>query len=138
MSRIPAIISKLRSEGLLADIVKTGQVGLVVMLVGASWHQAPGLQLFAAGPNQAVSDDYINRLRLSLSVLEPVATDSFDHLHRPIVDFVSEELAVPLVVVKMHKRYRMPRLQPEGFTRVAELLSEFVSEAGTELMRDRS
>lgn len=122
----------------LADIVKTGQVGLVVMLVGASWHQAPGLQLFTAGPNQSVNDDYLNRLRLSLSSLEPVATDSFDYSQRPIVDFISEELAVPLVVVKMHKRYRMPRLQPDGFRRIAELLDEFINEAGTELLKDRS
>ncbi|WP_457826769.1 hypothetical protein, partial [Staphylococcus aureus] len=65
------------------------------MLVGASWHQAPGLQLFAAGPSQSTNDDYMNRLRLSLSSLEPVATDSFDYLHRPIVDFITEELSVP-------------------------------------------
>lgn len=122
----------------LADIVKTGQIGLVVMLVGASWHQAPGLQLFTAGPNEAVNSDYKQRLLQTLSELETVAAESFDYLHRPIVDFVSQELSVPLVVVKMHKRYRMPKLQPEGFQRVAEILSDFISEAGNELQKDRS
>lgn len=122
----------------LADVVKTGQVGLVVMLVGAAWHQAPGIQLHAAGPNPSVNADYINRLKNKLSVLEPVATESYDPLQQPIIDFISEELAVPVIAVKLHKRYRMPRLQAEGFSRVAEILDEFITEAGNELLRSRS
>lgn len=121
----------------LADIVKAGQVGLVMILLGSSWHQAPGLQLLSQGPSRQVCDDYLNRLKLSLSRLEPVATESEDYLVKPLVNFISEELAVPLVVLKMHKRYRMPRLQPDSFRRVLELVSEFTLEVGTELLRSR-
>lgn len=121
----------------LADIVKAGQVGLVMMVLGSSWHQAPGIQLNAVGPSRQIHDDYLNRLKISLSAIEPVATESYDYLMEPLVRFVSEELAIPLVVLKLHKRYRMPRLQPESFRRVVEVVSAFTLEVGTELLRSR-
>ncbi|HEY9784251.1 MAG TPA: hypothetical protein V6D17_02545 [Candidatus Obscuribacterales bacterium] len=122
----------------LGDIVKAGQVGLAIILLGSTWQEAPGLQVFASGPSKAYSDDLVQRLKLSLSILEPVATESYDHLVKPIVQFVSEELAIPLVVIKMHKRYRMPRLQPESFRRIVGILSSFALEQGRELLRSRS
>lgn len=121
----------------LADIVKAGQVGLVMIVLGSSWHEAPGIQMHSAGPSSQVVDDYVSRLKISLSGLEPVATESYDYLVKPLVGFIADELAVPLVVLKLHKRYRMPRLQPENFRRMVEVLGGFALDVGTELLRSR-
>ena len=122
-----------------ADIVKAGQIGLVVMLLGSSWHETPGLQVSCYGPAPVVCEDYVSRLKLKLGALEPVATEgALDYQFRPLVRFAAEELNVPVMVVKMHKRYRMPRLQLELFLQITKLLNEFVSETGSELARNSS
>ncbi len=118
-----------------ADIVKAGEIGLVLFLLGSSWHEAPGLQLSCYGPSAHQCQDYTTRLRNKLSALEPVAPGSFDFQVKPLVRFAAEELAVPTIVLKMHKRYRMPRLQPETFGQIVRLLHEFVVETGSELER---
>jgi hypothetical protein len=52
--------------------------------------------------------------------------------------FIAEVLAVPIIIVRLHKRYRMPRLQPQPFSKVSTLLAEFVSEIGVELARSQA
>jgi len=118
-----------------ADIVKAGQVGLVVMLLGASWHEAPGLQICAAGPVAEVYEDYANRLKIKLGAVEPAIADGADMHIPPLVRFAATELGVPIILLKMHKRYRMPRLQGQLFSRVVSLLNDFIIETGTELSR---
>jgi nucleoside 2-deoxyribosyltransferase len=120
-----------------ADIVKAGQIGLVIFLLGSSWHEAPGLQVSCYGPSAHQCQDYATRLKNKLSVLEPVATESSDFQVRPLVRFAAEELNVPTVVLKMHKRYRMPRLQMETFAQTVHLLAEFIQETGSELDKSR-
>jgi hypothetical protein len=121
-----------------ADIIKAGQIGLVIILLGSTWHEAPGLQLACYGPSVTTCEDYTARLKLKLSALEPVATEGMiDYNVRPLVQFASEELAVPVMLVKMHKRYRMPRLQPELYMQVISLLNEFIAETGVELIRSQ-
>lgn len=115
------------------DIVKAGQIGLVVLLLGASWHEAHGLQISAAGPNEQSSDDYLTRLKNKLSGIEPVIIQQEERL--PLVTFAAETLGVPIVTLKMHKRYRIPRLQPESFMQVVGQLTDFIQETGTELAR---
>ncbi len=120
------------------DVVKAGQIGLVVMLLGSSWHEAPGLQIGCYGPSDNTCQDYVTRLKQKLGALEPVAAEGpIEHQVRPLVQFGVEELSVPIMVVKLHKRYRMPRLQPELFLQVVKYLSEFISETGIELVRSR-
>src|SRR5439155_15408921 len=99
-----------------------------------------GLHVTGYGPEQATADDYAARLRLRLAALEPITVDSADaDLHvSPLIRFAAEELGVPVVVVKMNKRYRMPRLQPELFVQVVSELNDFVGEVGVDLMRARS
>lgn len=121
-----------------ADLVKAGQIGLVVMLLGAPWHESPGLQVSCYGPSPQVCDEYTARLKLKLGALEPVCTETFDHFVRPLARFAAEELNVPTVIVKMHKRYRMPRLQLDLFMNLMALLNEFVYESGIELARSTS
>lgn len=121
-----------------ADVVKAGQIGLVVMLLGAPWHEAPGLQVSTYGPAQEVCDDYTNRLKNKLSVMEPVLTDSPEHQYFPLIRFSAEELSVPTMVVRMHKRYRMPRLQAELYTQAVGAINEFLKETGLELARSQS
>ncbi|MGH9550002.1 MAG: hypothetical protein ACRD3W_11535, partial [Terriglobales bacterium] len=118
-----------------ADIVKAGQIGMVVLLLGSSWQEAPGLQISCHGPAPQICQDYVTRLKNKLGALEPVSTEGFDHLVRPFVQFSSDELQVPTMMIKMHKRYRMPRLQPYLFTQLLGLINEFVSETGIELLR---
>ena len=48
------------------DVVKAGQIGLVVLLLGSSWHEAPGLQIGCYGPSENTCQDYVNRLKQKL------------------------------------------------------------------------
>lgn len=117
-----------------ADIVKAGQVGLVLILLGASWHEAPGLTIHA----DAQAEDLAQRLKAKLSSLEPVVSETIDDRLGVLQRFASQELGVATIVLKMHKRYRMPRLQPEPFVLLNETLKEFILETGTELTRSKS
>ena len=119
----------------LADIVKNGQIGLVVLLLGSAWHESPGLHIGANGPDSVVLEDLANELRLRLSSIEPVVVDKYDCLAEPLVRFTAHELGVPLITIKMHKRYRMPRLQPEPFTQIVDSLRGFVEQVGVDLLR---
>jgi len=121
-----------------ADIVKAGQVGAIVILLGGAWHEAPGLQIGAMAPAKQVADDLASRLKMKLASLEPVSTDHSLCERMPLARFASIELNVPTVVVKTHKRYRMPRLQPELFARFSDLMREFITETGLELARSGS
>jgi hypothetical protein len=120
----------------LADIVKTGRIGLVLMLLGSPWHESHGLTLETGGPPAA--GEFASRLRLTLGGLEPVADARADRQIAPLVRFISQTLGVPLLVVKTHRRYRMPKLQPEPFVQLVSLLAEFVADSGVELLRNRS
>lgn len=122
----------------LADIAKTGQVGLVIVLLGAAWHESPGIFVHASGPDKLSYDDLGSRLRLQLSELEPVAAECFDRSVGPLTRFIGDELGVNVLTVKMHKRYRMPRLQPRQFLEMVLLLDQFVSQTGVDLLRSRS
>ena len=122
----------------LTDIIKAGKVGLVVMLLGSSWEEAPGLQVSSYGPTEESCHPYINLITEKLSKLEPVVPGSFDHPVRPLALFIAEVLSVPTIIVRLHKRYRMPRLQPQPFSTVSASLSEFVSEIGVQLVRSQA
>jgi len=122
-----------------SDIVKAGQIGLVVILLGSSWHEGPGLHITSYGPAADVCENYATRLKMKLSSLEPVATEALADYHvRPILHYTAEELSCPVIVVRMHKRYRMPKLQLEQFMHLVRRLNDFVSEAGIELVRSRT
>ena len=49
----------------LIDIIKAGQIGFVIILLGANWQENPGLQI-----QNKEQMDYTNRLRLALAPLE--------------------------------------------------------------------
>lgn len=120
----------------LADIVKTGRMGLVVVLLGSPWHESHGLMLEAAGPPSV--QEFASRLRLALGSLEPVAEAQPDSQIAPLTRFISETLSMPTLVLKTHRRYRMPKLQPEPFVQLVSRLAEFVADSGVELLRNRS
>jgi nucleoside 2-deoxyribosyltransferase len=117
------------------DIVKSGQIGLVVFLLGSSWHEAPGIQLSCYGPSAHQCEDYTTRLKNILAPIEPVLEENGDYQVAPLIRFCAEELAVPTIVLKLHKRYRMPRLQMKSFAQLANRLREFLDETGTDLQR---
>lgn len=121
----------------LTDVVKAGQCGMVVVLVGSPWHESPGLFVEAHGLDGSGHEDLAGRLRLRLSAVEPVGTNNGDFQMKPLVSFVSEVLGLPCIVVKTHRRYRMPRLQPEPFLQVTNLIGEFMTECGVEFLRNR-
>jgi len=120
----------------LADVVKAGDVGLVLMLLGLPWNESPGLQIYA-GPK---AQDYAKRLREKLMVVEPLTKEcsALDEQLGALPRFATEELGVPTIVLKMHKRYRMPKLAPESFVMLSEILCDFVLTNGTELLRHSS
>ena len=118
----------------LGEFVKAGRIGMVLVLSGSPWHESPGLAVEAAGPNH---EDFASRLRLKLSQLEPVGITSGDPHVQPLLDYVGGTLNVPVLVLRTHRRYRMPRLQPQPFEEVLDLLGEFVRESGVDLLRNR-
>lgn len=122
----------------IADVVKTGQVGLIVCLLGSPWHESPGLVVQACGPEGGPQEDYASHLRLKLAALEPVATSHHDQAVEMLTRFTSESLQVPMLIVRTHRRYRMPRLQPEPFEQVMALIAEFIAETGADLLRSRA
>jgi len=119
-----------------ADIVKAGQVGLVVFLLGAQWHESPGIQVSAYSRGTQI-DDLASRLRLNLSQLEPVPADICELVPPPLVRFTRDELETPVISIKLHKRYRMPRLQPELFAKLSSLLAETIADFGVEFLKNR-
>lgn len=121
----------------IADIVKAGQVGLVVVLLGASWHESPGLIVQASGPDAGPQEDYASHLRFKLAALEPAGTMYDDNQMQMFSRFSAETLNIPVLYLRTHRRYRMPRLQPEPFEQLLTLLGEFITEAGVELLRSR-
>lgn len=123
---------------ILTDIVQAGQVGLVLMLMGSSWQEAPGLQISAYGEAPSAYLEYENRLKLRMCELEPIGAKSFDHYVRPIAGYLADDMKVPVVVMRLHKRYRMPRLQPNLFMQATEATASFLAEAGGGLARSRS
>lgn len=124
----------------LSDIIRSGKVGMVLLLLGSTWHEAPGLQVSVYGDDEEDNQLNIYRKQLheKLSDLEPVSRGAYDKRIRPLARFIAEELKIPCVVLRLHKRYRMPRLQPIQYTRLANLLAEFVHETGSELLRSQN
>ena len=121
----------------MAEQIKSLNIGMVVMLMGATWQEAPGVQLSAYGlSNQLHSDRYhlyFSQLRNGLSQLEPISSKAFDQHIRPLADFVGDTLGLPVMVTRLHKRYRMPRLQGQQFSKATQAIAQFISDVGTHL-----
>ena len=122
----------------MTDVIKSGNVGMTFFILGSSWQEAPGLQMSYYGPEEEPYAQYAQLLKTKLSALEPVVETTSDSQARPLARFASEVLGVPSIVLRLHKRYRMPRLQPQLFSRMATILGEFVGDAGTELARSQA
>ncbi|MBY0360086.1 MAG: nucleoside 2-deoxyribosyltransferase [Candidatus Obscuribacterales bacterium] len=121
----------------LADVVKSGQIGFVMLVLGMSWHEANGFVLEAAGPDADVVSDLANRLKLKLSVLGDVASRENEE-DLQLLNFIANNLSVPVIGLRVHRRFRMPRLQPEAFILLNDVLSDFAQEIGVELLRSAS
>jgi hypothetical protein len=122
----------------IGDICKAGQVGMILCILGSPWHESPGLVVQASGPAGGPQEDYASRLRLKLAALEPVAVSHHDQQVETLLRFTSQTLQIPVVVLRTHRRYRMPRLQAEPFEQMMGLVAEFVNELGVELLRSRA
>ena len=57
--------------------------------------------------------------------------------HPITLSIASEVLKVPVLLLRTHRRYRMPRLQSDPFEQVLNSIGEFISEVGLELQRNR-
>ncbi len=125
----------------VTDIVKTGKIGMVFIVLGSSWREAPGIQLAyhktVNDTANSVSSNYYNMLKSKLAAFEPVHESVFDLPVKPLSTFLSEELQTPTVVLRLSKRYRMPRLQPELFSKMADTLSDFARNVGEDLLRSQ-
>ena len=116
----------------LADIVKAGQVGFVLILLGSPWHELPGIQIQT---NSEKGQEYAKQLMLELGHLDQPSISDFDPRLGHMPKFISEELNAPILILRMHKRYRMPRLQPDLFWSALESINKFLTQTGTELAR---
>lgn len=122
----------------LTDVVTSGKIGMVVLLLGSTWQEAPGLQVSCYGRKESVLKRYQKQLSEKLSSLEKVIPGSFDKPVRPLASFISDELDTPTVVLRLHKRYRMPRLQPLQYSKLVGSLADFITETGLALERSQS
>jgi hypothetical protein len=118
-----------------ASIVAAGKIKLVVFLLGAPWQQTPGIQVRASGPESSNFEDYAFNLRYQLSSLEPVGEGPVEEPIAPLLQFAIGELKVSTIEIRLHKHYRMPRLEPQPFRRLINLLSNFISQTGTDFLR---
>lgn len=119
------------------DIIKAGDIGLVILLLGNGGGNTPGLAVNSYEPLGMTSPDYASGLKLLLSQLEPVA-DFSQQPPDPMVKFIAHDLQVPVISVQTHKRYRMPRLQPEHFSRLVDKISAFTLQTGNDLQRSHN
>ena len=119
----------------LSSIVKAGKIRLVIFLLGAPWQQAPGIQIRAWGPESSNFEHYASTLKYQLSGLEPVAEDQSEEFIDPLFKYAARELKVCSIEVRLHKHYRMPRLEPQPFRRLISLLNDFVTQSGNDFLR---
>ncbi|MBY0550680.1 MAG: nucleoside 2-deoxyribosyltransferase [Candidatus Obscuribacterales bacterium] len=119
----------------LAEVVKTGQIGLVVAVVGAAWHESHAFTIETYGTEGST---YATLLRERLSELDEVGTSRDSDDVRVLQRFITEQLSVPSIVLRVNRRFRMPKLQPEAFLALNAALSRFVRECGWEMLRSAS
>jgi hypothetical protein len=118
----------------ITDIVKTGKIGMVMIVLGSNNREAAGIQMAYHGTQSSVCNSYYHMLKNKLAAFEPVQETELDLPVRPLATFLSDELQTPTVVLRLSKRYRMPRLQPELFSKMADTLSAFARSVGEDLL----
>jgi nucleoside 2-deoxyribosyltransferase len=117
------------------SIIKSGKIRLVIFLLGAPWQQTPGIQVRVRGPQSSNFEHYGSALRYQLSKLEPVVEDQYPEFADPLFKYTADELQVCSIEVRLHKHYRMPRLEPQPFQRLIELLNDFIVQTGQDFLR---
>ena len=122
----------------MADAVKSGQIGLVVIVLGLNWHEASSVVLEHMGPEPTESLELANRLRLKMASIDQVVMREPADDVKKLMQFVSQTMSIPVITMRVHRRFRMPRLQPEAFMALSDELSQFIVETGTELLRSAS
>ncbi len=120
----------------LADVIKAGQIRFVFILLGAQWNESPGLQI--QFKDEKAEEEYANRLKLQLLNIEQASANQFDSRLGTLPQFISDELNVPTLVLKMHKRYRMPRLQPVYFSLIINAITQFMHSISEQLLRSKN
>jgi hypothetical protein len=123
----------------IAEIVKSAQIGMVIMLMGATWQEAPGIQLsHYSKPSTADSGQiYYELLKGKLSQIEPIVPQAADNHIGPLATFLSQTLGLPVMAIRLHKRYRMPKLQGEHFKKTTLAIASFIKEVGHDLETQR-
>ena len=122
----------------VGDIIKAGKVGLCLIVLGLNWHEASTLVIEQMGPDAAQMEDLSSRLFQKLAPLDQVLLRDVESDVKPLMRFISETMSVPVMTLRVHRRFRMPRLQPELFMDLSDAVSQFISETGTELLRSAS
>ena len=122
----------------VADLVKSGQIGLVLLVLGLNWHEAAAVVLEHMGPDAGSTLELSNRLRLKMSALDQVVVREPENDVKLLMQFISQTISTPVITIRVHRRFRMPRLQPEAFMHLAAELSQFICETGSELLRSAS
>jgi hypothetical protein len=84
------------------------------------------------------SPDILGRLKQKLAPLGQVDIREPEADVKTLMNFISQTLSVPTITMRVHRRFRMPRLQPESFMQMNDALSQFLGETGTELLRSVS
>lgn len=119
----------------VAEIVKSGQIGFILIIKGLAWHETSGIILEPSGPEGSDIHEQCTHLRLKLAPFEQVVQREPEEDVSLLQNFISQTLNVPSITMRVHRRFRMPRLQPEAFMLLNGKVAEFLAEIGTELKR---
>lgn len=122
----------------VAEVVKSGQIGFVLIVLGLAWHETAGIILEPAGPDTSDIHEHLAHLQTKLAPFEQVLVREPEDDVRLLQNFLSQNLNVPSITIRAHRRFRMPRLQPETFLHLTGKLAEYLNEIGTELKRSVS
>lgn len=117
----------------MCDVIKAGQIQMAIILAGMNWHEANSFTIEA----DASATDLVARLKQKLSPLGDVVVREHTDLAE-LQRFIGESFSIPSLMLRAHRRFRMPRLQPEAFMAFHNALSDFVHETGVEYLRSAS
>ncbi len=122
----------------VADIIKSGKIGLVLIVLGLNWHESSAVVLEQMGPDVNQIQEISSHLRMKISPIDQVIVRDPDNDVKAMMRFISQTLSVPVMTMRVHRRFRMPRLQPQTFVQLSDAVSQFIKETGTELLRSAS
>lgn len=122
----------------LSQLIKKIDVKLVLVLHGSGWNNPNDLIISSWNKSSLINKaEYLNLLVSMLVVKEfkDIGYDSPDmgsslKTHKTISHLLFEDLNIPTIKLEIHKRYRLPQLQPSLYSNLYTALAQFLMLVG--------